>query len=224
MRLRSMVFATIIVVAACGDGTTPVVHKPGWIKLVGTVSFEASGLPASEGQTIVPSTFAVAIADSVAGAYILAFNQTSGDRGDFFVLALDARRTGTFTPCGDGKRISYADGATLTLPGPCSGHLTRNVSGFGGRAASGDYWHIGGGTVIVDDAGRRLTGSVRNLRLDGVGASSDPSREVLITDGSFDLPLLTGATAERMMYCFVADALDKSCQREEPAAAIPITP
>lgn len=211
MRLRLMAFIGSVGLSACGEATPPIAHEPGWIKLVGTTSFEASGSPAFEGQTIVPSTFAVAIADSVAGAFILAFNSKGGDRGDFFVLALDARRAGTFRPCGERARIDYPDGSTLTLPGPCSGHMTQDVALFDGLVSSAaNYRQIVGGTVIVDDAGHRLTGSVENLRLEGVGAAGTTS--VVIAEGSFDLPLLTGAAAERMMYCFVEDALGKRCQ------------
>jgi hypothetical protein len=213
MRLRLIAVVVSVGLSACGEATPPIVHEPGWIKLVGTTSFEASGSPAFEGQTIVPSTFAVAIADSVAGAFILAFNKKSGDRGDFFVLALDARRAGTFRPCGERARIDYPDGSTLTLPGPCSGHLTEDVVVFDGLVSSAaGYRQIMGGTVIVEDADRRLIGSVMNLRLEGFGAGSGASGSVLITEGRFDLPLLTGAAAERMMYCFVEDALGKRCQ------------
>jgi hypothetical protein len=213
MRLRLMAMIGSVGLSACGEATEPAAREPGWIKLVGTTSFEASGSPAFDGQTIVPSTFAVAIADSVAGAFILAFNKKSDDRGDFFALALDARRVGTFRPCGERARIDYPDGSTLTLPGPCSGHLTEDVAVFDGLLSSAaGYRQIIGGTVIVDDADERLTGSVVNLRLEGLGAGSGASRSVLITEGSFDLPLLTGAAAERMMYCFVEDALGKRCQ------------
>ncbi len=213
MRRRLIAFIGSVGFSACGEATPPVVQEPGWIKLVGATSFEASGSPAFDGQTIVPSTFAVAIADSVAGAFILAFNKKSGDRGDFFVLALDARRAGTFSPCGERARIDYPDGSTLTLPGPCSGHLTEDVAVFDGLVSSAArHRQIVGGTVIVDDVDRRLIGSVANLRLEGFGASSGASGSVVITEGSFDLPLLTGAAAERMMYCFVEDALGKRCQ------------
>lgn len=99
----------------------------------------------------------------------------------------------------------------MTLPGPCSGHLTEDVTVFDGLLSSArGYWQIMGGTVIVDDADRRLIGSVANLRLEGAGAAG--STTVVITEGSFNLPLLTGAAAERMMYCFVEDALGKRCQ------------
>jgi hypothetical protein len=212
VRLRLMAFIGSVGFSACGEATPPIAHEPGWIKLVGTKSFEASGSPRFEGQTIVPSTFAVAIADSVAGAFILAFNKKSGDRGDFFVLFLDARRAGTFRPCGDGARIDYPDGSTLILPGPCSGHLTEDVAVSDGLLSSAaGYWQIVGGTVTVEDADRRLIGSVVSLRLDGFGADSARPGSLLISEGSFDLPLLTGAAAERTMYCFVADALDKRC-------------
>jgi hypothetical protein len=211
MRLRLMALIGSVGCFACREVTPPIAQEPGWIKLVGTTSFEASGSPAFDGQTIVPSTFAVAIADSVAGAFILAFNKKSGDRGDFFVLALDARRAGTFRPCGERARINYPDGSTLTLPGPCSGHLTEDVAVFDGLVSSArGYRQLMGGAVIVDDADRRLIGSVVNLRLEGVAAAGSTS--VVITEGSFNLPLLTAAAAERMMYCFVEDALGNRCQ------------
>jgi hypothetical protein len=212
MRLRFMTFMSGIVLSACHEATPPIDNEPGWIKLTGTKSFEASGSPAFEGQTIVPSTFAVAIADSVAGAYILAFNQKGGDRGDFFVLAVNARRAGTFSPCGERARIDNPDGSTLTLPGPCGGHLTEGVAVFDGMASSSTgHWQIMDGTVVVESADRRLIGSVANLRLDGFSADGRRG-SVLIAEGSFDLPLLTGKAAERMTYCFVADALNKQCQ------------
>jgi hypothetical protein len=213
MRLRLMTFMSGIVLSACQEATPPTANEPGWIKLTGTRSFEASGSPAFEGQTIVPSTFAVAIADSVAGAYILAFNQKGADRGDFFVLAVNARRAGTFGPCGERARIHNPDGSTLTLPGPCGGHLTENVAVFDGMASSSTgHWQIVDGTVVVENADRRLIGSVANLRLDGFSADSRRSGPVLITEGSFDLPLLTGKAAARMTYCFVEEALNKQCQ------------
>jgi hypothetical protein len=213
MRPRLMAFMSSIVLPACHEATPPTANEPGWIKLTGTRSFEASGSPAFEGQTIVPSTFAVAVADSVAGAYILAFDQKGSDRGDLFVLAVDARRTGTFSPCGERTRIDNPDGSTLILPGPCSGHLTEGVALVDRMvSSSAGHWQIMDGTVVVETADRRLIGSVVNLRLDGFSAHRGVSGPLLITEGSFDLPLLTGKAAERMAYCFVEEALNKPCQ------------
>src|SRR5437868_1683339 len=105
MNRRLAILAIVTLgVAACGEApvSTPLVITPGFLKLEGDRGFEATGAPTFKDKAVVPATFAVAILDSVSGPSILAFNDRGDGTGDFFVLALNATRTGTFGPCADG--------------------------------------------------------------------------------------------------------------------------
>lgn len=66
------------------------------------------------------------------------------------------------------------------------------------------------GSVLVTSTGERLKGTVSHLRLEGFSSDST-SRTIVIDDGEFDLPLLTGGAAQHMSYCFLENALGRAC-------------
>lgn len=215
--------ALVIAAAAlsCGESTPPALEQiaSGRIRLQGDVAFEAEGAPVFSGRAILPATFAVAVADSVAGAWILAFNDEGAGKGDFFVLRIEELRTGPVGPCGNGPSYPGPDGSTFTEAGPCGGHLHQDLDATSDQMtfSSHGFLRILDGSVRVTDIGARFTGTVSNLKLEGLRADTVgrtpivTPQTLMITSGEFDLPLVTGDAARYLSYCFLEFVGRRSC-------------
>lgn len=107
--------------------------------------------------------------DSLGGLAIASFRATADPKGDLFVLQLDQRRLGPFTPCEPN--------------GACHGRVF-----FGYHAAQfEDYFEIVSGTVTIDELGNgRLKGTFRFTARDQGGTGT---RTLVVDDGEFDVPL-----------------------------------
>jgi hypothetical protein len=219
---RSIVVVLAALSFGCGEpATTPRLGDiaPGRIELRGDVAFVADGAPQFTDKAVIPATFAVAIADSVAGAYILAFNDKGDGKGDFFVLRVEDLRTGLFGPCGPGPSSPGPDGSTFTAAGPCEGHLHQGLDAASETMtfSGSGFMRILNGSARVTDIGERFVGTVSNLTLSGfradtvAGAPVATALNLTITDGEFDLPLLTGEAARFMTYCFLETVGKRSC-------------
>jgi hypothetical protein len=177
--------------AGCGDGTAPLPGVEGVnLQWVGGSGFTAAGSPTYAAGSVVPATFAVAIADSVGGIVIAAYQQLA-DRGDLFVLQLTENRLGTHGPC-----------AVITSPSACHGRIIENVTAT--NTTNMAYFQVTTGTVQIQSVGDRLVGKVSGLRLEG------PETRI-IEDGTIDLPFIQGEDAIRMMRCFLATAQGNAC-------------
>src|SRR4051812_46268926 len=212
MNRRLVVLAAVTLsLAACGESTvsSPVAIAPGFLRLHGDVAFDVSGAPTFKDKAIVPATFAVAILDSVSGPYILAFNEHGAGTGDFFVLGLNAARTGTFGPCADGPSTRYPDGSVLTLAGACQVRLLQDVTGSGMVFSSRTFLQSVGGTVNVASVGDRLVGTVADLHLSATASAG--GSDVVIASGDFDLPLVRGKAAHALSVCFLSTAIGREC-------------
>lgn len=213
MNRRRILVSIAVLGLACHEPTTasnPTALSPGSLRLHGGIAFDAEGAPAFKDTAVVPATFAVAILDSVSGPYILAFNARDDGEGDFFILGLNAARTGSFGPCADGPSTVYPDGSVLTLAGACQGRLLEGVTTSGMVMSSRDFLQSVGGTVTVQSVGDRLVGTVANLRLTGIRRDGSTA-DVSITTGEFDLPLLRGNAARAMSSCFLPAATGRQC-------------
>lgn len=118
--------------------------------------------------------------DSLGGLAIASFRATADPKGDLFVLQLDQRRLGPFTPCEPN--------------GACHGRVF-----FGYHAAQfEDYFEIVSGTVTIDELGNgRLKGTFRFTARDQGGTGT---RTLVVDDGEFDVPLGNAAQSRAVRW------------------------
>ena len=188
--------AAITILAACSDSTDPSPLLDSGVQLVfaGGGSFTAAGDPAFDDTSVIPATFAVALADSTGGIVIAAYNQRETE-GDLFILQLTENRLGAFGSC-------QRDTAN------CHGRIIENITAT--TTTGWRMWEITSGGVDVATRDDRLTGTVTQMVLQW----TDPDLGLqtrTIESGSFNLPFLTGNDALRMMRCFLQDAQGESC-------------
>lgn len=189
--LASALVMSSALLAGCADGTAPSPNAEGVnLQWSGGSGFSASGSPTYAAGSVVPATFAVAIADSVGGIVIAAYQQRA-DRGDLFVLQLAENRLGLHGPC-----------AVITSPSHCHGRIIENVTAT--NTTNMVYFQVTTGIVQIQSVGDRLVGKVSGLRLDG------PETRI-IEEGTIDLPFIQGEDAIRMMRCFLATAQGIAC-------------
>lgn len=159
--------------------------------------FEASGAPTLAGNEVVPGTFAIAFPDSIGGVVVSAFRQTVGTRGDLFILQIKERRQGVFDPCDIFRE--------------CYGRLLEDIDAAN-LSDVGRGWEIIDGSVDVQTIQPdRIVGSFKDLVLespvpDSSAAGSTNTERRDISDGTFDLPLMSEEEGAAAMRCFLARA------------------
>lgn len=192
MRTSAVLAACAVTLAACSDTPTRpdasaridfgiAAGEPG--------HYFAAGSPSgSRPATLLASSFAAAMADSVGGLVVVGFQPTDPQHGDVFILQVRATSPGTYTCAGP---LSVGEG--------CYGELMTGVARGDPAPPDRIFW-ITDGQVSLSTVGTRVAGTLQ-LSLaadDTLGADT-----IAVSDGTFDVPM-SDASVSGGLQCLIA--------------------
>lgn len=156
--------------------------------------FASVGYPNFSGGALDASDFAVAFPDSVGGLVISSFEATEGSRGNLFILQLTENRTGNFDSCG-------------VVGEECHGRLLLGIDADNVVDVDETWTLVGGAVSITQNAGAEVIGTFTDLIFEGPDAESD----LVVSAGSFSVPLLAENDGRAILDCFLTQATGGTC-------------